>query len=434
MRVIKFKNKNFIKYFFFIGWIFIWGTLSFDPETFQFSIFDLIKKNEFGSIFNLIRGSLSIIIGLFLAILAINKFEKKKLFKNNDLTFFLFLILFFFQSLPYMSNDYPIYNLYYLYNSILSLVILNFLIKYFNKIDLEIILYINIIFLLLISLVFGAKYLISFLVIEGSFYSMWGNIKHSIIGEIPRATGLSRTFLIIYIFVSLFHTEIRHLIILKKILKIISVFFIILLSSRTTYFLFILFLFLNLFWLNRNKSEFYEILIYTIIIPGILILSIILHKEINFKQKKLDDISISSNIRTYTKYRPDRPQTDFSSGRFYDWKKIINNNEKIFFGNGVMGDRIIISQSASNGILYVYVSSGLIGVMIFVFLSIILFYKSIKIIIFNIQSNHNIKLISAILIIAMLLRSILETSYALFGIDFLILSSSLAILIKLKEK
>ena len=98
-----------------------------------------------------------------------------------------------------------------------------------------------------------------------------------------------------------------------------------------------------------------------------------------------------------------------------------------------MGDRILISQSASNAILYTYASSGLIGALLFIFLSSILFILVLKIIYANDQKNNNLKIISALSIIIIMLRSILETSYAVFGIDFLILSSSLAILIKFKN-
>ena len=68
-------------------------------------------------------------------------------------------------------------------------------------------------------------------------------------------------------------------------------------------------------------------------------------------------------MRIYpTSNTPAGKVTDFSSGRVNDWNEIIKKNENVIFGNGVMGDRILISQSASNGILYTYASSGLVGV------------------------------------------------------------------------
>ena len=43
-----------------------------------------------------------------------------------------------------------------------------------------------------------------------------------------------------------------------------------------------------------------------------------------------------------------------------------------------MGDRILISQSASNGILYTYASSGIIGIILLILLSLAIFFNALK--------------------------------------------------------
>ena len=113
--------------------------------------------------------------------------------------------------------------------------------------------------------------------------------------------------------------------------------------------------------------------------------------------------------------------------------KSLKKNKNVFFGNGVMGDRILISQTASNGILYTYASSGLVGVLLLSILSLIILFNSIKILFLKVYENENIVNISAILIIIIFLRSILENSYTLFGIDFLIFFSSFSILLKYRK-
>ena len=257
--------------------------------------------------------------------------------------------------------------------------------------------------------------------------------------DVPRPTGLSRSFLIIYILITFINYKSKNFLIIKRIIQVISVIFIILLSSRASIFLLCLILLLNLTWLNRNKINFYETLIFNLIIPIMIVSLIIFYKESLFKEGKFkqyyDETSnpLSLNLREFTNFRPDRPQTGFTSGRLNDWKDIIKSNKNIFFGNGVMGDRFLISQSASNGVLYTYASSGLIGSLLFIFLSIILFLNSLKIIFTNHYRNNNLQLISALLMIVMMLRSVLENSYSVFGIDFLIFSSSLAILIKFQK-
>ena len=97
---------------------------------------------------------------------------------------------------------------------------------------------------------------------------------------------------------------------------------------------------------------------------------------------------------------------------------------KIFLGYGAQGDRYLINQSASNGLIYAYSSSGLIGLLFFMYFSLIVFKKSLKILLNN-NIGKEFKL-HALIVIVLLLRSILETSYAVFSIDFIVLITSLS--------
>ena len=158
-------------------------------------------------------------------------------------------------------------------------------------------------------------------------------------------------------------------------------------------------------------------------------LKILILEKINFQNSTLID-----QLRIYpTSNTPAGKVTDFSSGRVNDWNEIIKKNENVIFGNGVMGDRILISQSASNGILYTYASSGLVGVFLLSLISFTIIFNAIKIFFLKTYKNENLVNISAILIIIIFLRSILENSYTLFGIDFLIFFSSYSILLKYRK-
>ena len=123
----------------------------------------------------------------------------------------------------------------------------------------------------------------------------------------------------------------------------------------------------------------------------------------------------------------------FSSGRLNDWKSILKKNKKVIYGNGVMGDRYLINQSASNLILYTYASSGILGLIIitYIYLSTIFFSVSTLI-----KKNNfyfkNYKLISSLCLAVLMLRSILETSFGIFGID-LILFCFFATIISFKK-
>ena len=68
-----------------------------------------------------------------------------------------------------------------------------------------------------------------------------------------------------------------------------------------------------------------------------------------------------------------------------------------------MGDRFLISQSASNGILYTYASSGLIGAFLFIFLSISILLTASKLIFINHLIDNDLKFISAIFLIIIIM-------------------------------
>ena len=117
----------------------------------------------------------------------------------------------------------------------------------------------------------------------------------------------------------------------------------------------------------------------------------------------------------------------FTSNRFSDWKNIIKKNDSTLFGVGVMGDRFLINQSASNLLLYTYSSSGIIGSILIGLLLLRSFFVCSKILLFN-EKKLNIEnslLLSACYIQYFLLgRSLIESSFAVFGIDFLIFFSA----------
>ena len=87
-----------------------------------------------------------------------------------------------------------------------------------------------------------------------------------------------------------------------------------------------------------------------------------------------------------------------------------------------MGDRWIINQSASNLILYNYSSSGISWCILFAIIMLRSFFICSKIILFDEKkiNTHNYILLSACYIQYFLMgRSLVESSFAVFGIDFL---------------
>ena len=109
-------------------------------------------------------------------------------------------------------------------------------------------------------------------------------------------------------------------------------------------------------------------------------------------------------------------------------------NKEIIKINGGMGDRFLIDQSASNILFYSYASSGLIGVILISILSLLTFFLILNLTIFKkIKLNNLYILTSCLILICLMLRSILETSYGVFGIDLIVFCSCIAIITKNKE-
>jgi hypothetical protein len=138
------------------------------------------------------------------------------------------------------------------------------------------------------------------------------------------------------------------------------------------------------------------------------------------KINSVSDYSKDPNVKGFL--RPIDPAS-FTSNRFDDWQEILKKNNNIFLGNGMMGDRWIINQTASNLILYNYASSGIVGVFLIALFVLRSFFICSKIILFHEKkiNKHNYILLSACYIQYFLMgRSLVETSFAVFGIDFLI--------------
>jgi len=112
---------------------------------------------------------------------------------------------------------------------------------------------------------------------------------------------------------------------------------------------------------------------------------------------------------------------DISSGRFNDWKKILKDisGDDIIFGLGAQGDRYLINQTASNALIYAYSSSGLIGTTFFIIFLLMVSFKIIKILLYYFRNNENY-ILFCLIPVSLILRGILETSFAVFSVDLII--------------
>jgi len=246
--------------------------------------------------------------------------------------------------------------------------------------------------------------------------------------NIPRSSGISRSALILAMPIML------SLLIRKKINILLyffynySFFIMVATQSRIVLLGFFLFSCAIIFYLITLKKEpilkikkICLIILIPIIFSGIIISIKSLQLDNNIlKINSVSDYSKDPDVKKFL--RPIDP-VSFTSRRYDDWQEILKKNNNIFFGNGMMGDRWIVNQTASNLILYNYASSGIIGVFLFALFMLRSFFLCSKIILFHEKkiNKHNYILLSACYIQYFLMgRSLVESSFAVFGIDFLI--------------
>jgi O-antigen ligase len=116
-----------------------------------------------------------------------------------------------------------------------------------------------------------------------------------------------------------------------------------------------------------------------------------------------------------------RPTDDFSSGRYRNWIKSYNLlKERPFAGYGAQADRILLNQSIHNAFMYSFLCGGLIAGFLFLLIYLRTLYFFIMFLLNkSLKLNFNLSL-SLVLIIILNLRSTLETSFAIYSIDYLV--------------
>jgi hypothetical protein len=430
-----------------------------------------VSKEEFNYIFfiNFLRSIISsILIFLFIGFIFSNSLKKKI---EIDIVLKLFFIFIFIQIIGGFNNA-KIYESLYEYNVIFN--------SYSNKIWISLFIYFDqnyyliclssflLFFLIINSFLknFKIEYLllISFIIffsynvvlifnIYKSFllsndFSAYGTIitdpgtsffSHSV----PRITGVSRLLLFFYIILNCFTFFILKK---KNNINIALLYTCIIFSgtliwsfqSRTVLLTKLIIDILILFFFEKKiRIKVLIFLIFTFL-PIILHNSIVFIKnedsKVLFKSEftqlysnifkvKNNEIKIENNLII----KKNRVFNEGTSGRTEIWNSIIKKvKESPFFGYGSQADRWYINRSdpfynnASSALFYSLICGGITGVLIY--LSI--FFKTLKLVFItflrkkNFFKNNNLLTISSFFIlIALLLRSLVENSFMIFSID-----------------
>tara|TARA_B110000114_G_C15010208_1_gene364438 strand:- start:152 stop:1057 length:906 start_codon:yes stop_codon:yes gene_type:complete len=277
----------------------------------------------------------------------------------------------------------------------------------------------------------------------------YGQVNTILNDSYIRSSGASRIALVLLIIYSLFFKKF----IKSKFFKIIPFFvfsFIIFLyQSRAVIILLVLFVLFIIFFVDKfSLSKFFKYFCICIIIPFITSSNITVLKLNNGENiKQLYNSAIKNgytgsqnafqeqyitiektlfceiiNCRNKSVRLNNTDDVFTTSGRLKDWNNIIYNfdyKNNLFFGYGSQGDRFLINQTASNGILYALSSSGIIGLLFFIIFSAIAGINIVKYFLIKTEKN-SIYIFSILTMIIFGVRSLVESSYAIFGIDFIL--------------
>ena len=153
------------------------------------------------------------------------------------------------------------------------------------------------------------------------------------------------------------------------------------------------------------------------------------------------------HFRFYRKYNEDgdfKIETNIFSGRIDIWRNSLEYIKKRpFLGYGSMSDRMLLNKKenintakkdyithpASNSFIYSAFSGGIFCTVFLIYFLFNIRKKILNIFFLN-KTNKTEEKIGTIIIFVILLRSLIENSYMLYGIDYILLLNSLYLINK----
>jgi hypothetical protein len=182
------------------------------------------------------------------------------------------------------------------------------------------------------------------------------------------------------------------------------------------------------------------------VLPALLVFSMMTIKTLNLYKSEnsqyekniqsldQDFLSLFKTTQEQSRFLRHKTNATGFTGRIGDWKEIINKfdyKNNLFFGYGAQGDRYLINQTASNGLLYTLVSSGITGVTFFLILTLTSGMQLLKYLFFS-RKKELIAYFSFNIMIVFFIRSLVESSYSVFGIDLILFYMGLILMQRFK--
>ncbi len=445
-------NKNLIKLLFLSLFIFIWLSLDTNFE----NIINFLEIKNFTTTIIFFRSIFPFIFFSIIIFFIIIKKQKISILtknKNINILLYLFYFYFLFQFINHLIVKNELITTYYFFVSIFLLIFFSYVI---NEKLIQISFFISTFFLILLFCIFGSLTIKYYLTSDDlNLYGTFPHVYESLFAvstNVIRSSGLARTSFILYI--PLFLFLLINPITKKKFLLLFLISFMIFLSqSRLIMIYWLIFVFFSTFYFLRKKKikiiikKLLILAVLPFLITGVVVVikeqvvkknftaEIVIFLDNKFNTKiekkfKIGEKTINNNETSHVgpKIRIVDPLT-FSSGRMKYWKQILEKNNRVWMGNGFLGDRFLIKNNASNIIFYTYASGGIISIFIIIFILLRTFYTSLNLIfIKKINLNNNIILASSIFYLGLIVfRGTGENSFSIFSIDLIIFLQSLFI-------
>lgn len=417
-------NFSYIQIFLILSYLICWFSISTSFDDIQ--NFIETENNNLSNLLNFLRQSLNLFLFPILIIIFFKKYQDINL--KRELLFIFLFFYFIFQVPGLFLTKNSIMNLVYVVSALNILLIFILSNIYFDEKKYSIFFYITFIMLSLITIL-NYKVFVNFFASKSSstLYTFFFSSETFLGKNSPRSTGSSRTLLIMmimsfFIFKNFFYKYNFFKIAIFILISTIVLLF----QSRTTIVLLIIYILIN--YIYEKKFSLKETLKYFglyFIVPIIFLNAIITSKYLiyNYENINFKNNSISKNLKQITTdfKRPIDPKT-YSSGRVNDWKDILSKIDRsIIYGYGAQSDRFLINQTASNGLIYAIASSGILGIINFVSFSLLSLWIVIKNLLKNFKLREQIDYLSSVIVLLILFRSILESSYAVFSVDFIVI-------------
>ena len=470
------KNRPINKFYIFslliTCWFFVWSSIGVEHKSI------LNFGTNFIEAINFFRINTTLMLSAISTLILIYLIFKKKNIDNYQNILFLFYIYFFFQFIGIIFNQDVKITLGNCFLLILATGTINiFLFLKINNYEnfSKVLLYSSLIFCTIfvtLILILNLDKMMDYLA-YATFYSLSLPGDRLLDNAYPRSTGLSRLFAVVNIFfialyLKFFPTK-------KKLVFFILIFTILFgtiiwgFQSRGTIISYYSTL-LIMFFLFENKKKFIFINFFLIILLPIIIFHLssniaknyYLNKKYNIELNYLNELK-KNNLKEFEALKKEfekknkiigttpnyynrfMKKNNISSGRLEIWQYVLSSyDKKKIFGYGVQGDRFLLGDkyggygnNSSNVFVYFFVTGGYFSILI-----LILILLRILTIVFKIyfQKRHEktkeslIFKLCFMLIIFFLIRGLVENSYGVFSIDFLLFTTSLFIIENLFNK